>query len=476
MPLTGMRQAGYRVRDMNRLFLLALLCVAAAAAQKPNFVILFADDLGYGDLGVYGSPNIHTPNLDRLATEGVKLTDFYSVSPVCTPSRAGLLTGRYPVRSGMVRVLFPREEVGLPEGEITLAEALKDQGYATGMVGKWHLGDRPRHSPLRNGFDYRFGLPFSNDMTRPHTSWPEPLRLYEGDDVVEEGVDQTTLTKRYTEKATAFLETQKAKPFFLYMAYSMPHWPWFASEGFQGKSVKGAYGDAVQELDWSVGELLKALDRLGLADNTLVIFTSDNGGAGREGAGSNGTLRGFKGQTYEGGQREPFLARWPGKIPPATVRNGMAATVDVYVTLIKLAGGRPPLDRPIDGVDMWPLLAGSGPSRRNAFHYWSHNWDCEPQLAAIRQGRWKLHFADKLEWPQRTFEPTELYDLDADPSERFNLAKDHPEIAKRLAEDAKRFHDGVEFAEMPPAHFPPGAPDHPPGGVKTRAERRAERQ
>jgi arylsulfatase A-like enzyme len=459
---------------MMRMLLLALALAAAAAAQRPNFVVLFADDLGYGDLGVYGSPNIQTPNLDRMAAEGVKLTDFYSVSPVCTPSRAGLLTGRYPVRSGMVRVLFPREEVGLRESEITLAEALKAQGYATGMFGKWHLGDRPRHSPLRHGFDYRYGLPFSNDMTRPHTSWPEPLRLYEGDEVVEEGVDQTTLTKRYTEKAAAFLERHQDKPFFLYLPYAMPHWPWFASQGFHGKSVKGPYGDAVEEVDWSAGEILAALRRLGLEENTLVIFTSDNGGSGRQGAGSNGTLRGFKGQTYEGGQREPFLARWPGKIPAGSLRTGLAAMVDLYPTLIGLAGGSSPSDRPMDGVDMWPMLSGAGPSRRDTFHYWSHNWDSEPQLAAIREGRWKLHFADKLEWPQRTFEPTELYDLNADPSERFDLSKQHPEVVRRLAEKAKRFHAGVELAEMPPAHFPPGSPDRPPGGVKTRAERRAE--
>ncbi|MCB9384464.1 MAG: sulfatase [Bryobacterales bacterium] len=461
------------MRRLISWMILTMLAAQVALAQKPNFVLLLADDLGYGDVGVYGSPNIHTPNLDRMAAEGVKLTDLYSASPVCTPSRAGLLTGRYPVRSGMVRVLFPHEEVGLPESETTLAEALKQQGYATGMVGKWHLGDRPRHSPLRHGFDYRYGLAFSNDMTRPHTSWPEPLRIYEGDDVVEEGVDQSTLTKRYTEKAVAFLEQHAKQPFFLYLPYSMPHWPWFASEGFHGKSVKGPYGDAVEEVDWSVGQVLDTLERLNLDRNTLVIFTSDNGGSGRAGAGSNGALRGFKGQTYEGGQREPFVARWPGKIPPGTVRSGLAAMLDIYPTLVGLAGGAVPSGRAFDGVDMWPLLSGQGPSKRDTFHYWSHNWDSEPQLAAIRQGRWKLHFADKLEWPQRTFEPTELYDLDADPSERFDVSKQNPEIVRKLAEEARRFHAGLEMAEMPPVHYPPGSPDRPFGGGKTRAERRA---
>ncbi len=472
--LTSHAPAGYRVPVMLRPLVLLAAFAISAPAQQPNFVLIFADDLGYGDLGVYGSPNIRTPHLDRMAAQGVKLTDFYSVSPVCTPSRAGLLTGRYPVRSGLVRVLFPREEVGMPDGEVTLAEALEQQGYATGMVGKWHLGDRPRHSPLRHGFDYRYGLPFSNDMTRPHTNWPEPLRIYEGDAVAHEGVDQTILTRRYTEKAIAFLERNQDQPFFLYFPHSMPHWPWFSSEGFDGESAKGPYGDAVEEIDWSVGEILAALERLGLDERTLVIFTSDNGGSGRQGAGSNGTLRGFKGQTYEGGQREPFVARWPGKIPAGSVRNGLAATVDLYTTLIGLAGGRAPADRPVDGVDMWPLLSGAGPSKRDTLHYWSHNWDAEPQLAAIRQGRWKLHFADLLEWPQKRFEPTELYDLSADPSERFDLAARHPEIVERLANQAREFHRSIEFAPMPPVHYPPGAPGRAGGGRKTRAEMRAE--
>lgn len=344
---------------MPRLLPLLLLLVAALPAQdQPNFVVIFADDLGYGDLSSYGSPNIRTPHIDTLARDGVKLTDFYSASPVCTPSRAGLLTGRYPVRSGMVRVLFPREEAGLPAGEITIAEALQQQGYATAMIGKWHLGDRPEHSPLRHGFDVRYGLPFSNDMTRPHTSWPEPLRLYTQDDVAEEGVDQSTLTRRYVDRAIEFIEANREGPFFLYLPFSMPHWPWFSTEEFDGRSLKGPYGDTIEEIDANVGRLLAALSRLGLDEETLVIFTSDNGGAGRQGAGSNGTLRGFKGQTYEGGMREPFLARWPGKIPAGEVRHGLASTMDLFPTLVKLAGGEPPSDRPFDGVDLWPLLSG----------------------------------------------------------------------------------------------------------------------
>ena len=454
------------------LTLLLLLAATASAQQKPNLILIFADDLGYGDLSVYGSPNIRTPHIDTLARDGVKLTEFYAVSPVCTPSRAGLLTGRYPVRSGMVRVLFPREEHGLPEEEITVAEALKEQGYATAMIGKWHLGDRPKHSPLRHGFDVRYGLPFSNDMTRPHTSWPEPLRLYVQDDVAEEGVDQSTLTRRYVDRAIEFVEENRDGPFFLYLPFSMPHWPWFATEEFDGRSQKGPYGDTIEEIDANVGRLLGKLASLGIEEETLVLFTSDNGGSGREGGGNNGTLRGFKGQTYEGGMREPFLARWPGKIPAGEVRAGIATTMDLFPTLVKLAGGAPPTDRPFDGVDIWPLLSGQGPSPRQDLYYWSHNWESEPQLLAVREGRWKLHFADLYEWPQKTFQPSGLYDLQADPSERFDLSAEHPQIVSRLREKAQRFHADTAMGALPSTHFPPGSPDRAYTGV-TRAERRA---
>ena len=436
-----------------------------AADTPPNIVLIFADDLGYGDLGVYGSPNIRTPNIDRLAFDGVKLTDFYSVSPVCTPSRAGLLTGRYPVRSGMTRVLFPREEFGLPDSEITVAEVLKQQGYATALVGKWHLGDRPEHSPTRHGFDYRYGIPFSNDMTRPHANWPEPLRIYEQDEVVIEGVDQSQITRLYTEKAIRFIEKNKDGPFFLYLPHSMPHWPWFSSEDFDGHSVKGPYGDAVEEIDWSTGEILKALERYGLDDNTLVIFTSDNGGStGR--AGNNGTLRGRKGQTWEGGMRVPFIARLPGRIPAATVRGGISCAIDLFTTLIALAGAQVPDDRPIDGVNLWPMLGGEGESPRDHLYYFSHNWESRPQLAAVRVGRWKLHFKQYWDWPQTKFEPTELYDLNGDPSEAKDRFADHPEIVAELARRARMFHAGIEFGESPPVHYPPGAPDRPYGGKR----------
>ena len=447
----------------------------AAAEGPPNFVLIFADDLGYGDLGVFGSPNIRTPNIDRLAFEGVKLTDFYSVSPVCTPSRAGLLTGRYPVRSGMVRVLFPREEFGLPDSEITLAEVLKEKGYATALVGKWHLGDRPEHSPTRHGFDYRYGIPFSNDMTRPHSSWPEPLRIYEQDEVVIEGVDQSQITKLYTDKAISFIEKNKDGPFFLYLPHSMPHWPWYSSEKFDGGSIQGPYGDTVEEIDWSTGEILKALKRNGLDDNTLVIFTSDNGGSSSRRAGirsasrtsgNNGTLRGRKGQTWEGGMRVPFIARLPGRIPAATVRSGISCAIDLFTTLIELAGARIPDDRPIDGVNLWPMLSGEGPSPRDHLYYFSHNWESRPQLAALRVGRWKLHFKLHWDWPQTKFEPTELYDLNGDPSESMDQFADYADIVAELARRARTFHAAVEYGEMPGVHYPPGAPERPFGGKR----------
>ena len=437
----------------------------AAAEGPPNIVLIFADDLGYGDLGVYGSPNIRTPNIDSLAFAGVKLTDFYSVSPVCTPSRAGLVTGRYPVRSGMTRVLFPREEFGLPGSETTVAEVLNDKGYATALIGKWHLGDRPEHSPTQHGFDYRYGIPFSNDMTRPHASWPEPLRIYEPDEVVIEGVDQSRITRLYTEKAINFIEKNKDGPFFLYLPHSMPHWPWYSSEKFDGRSIQGPYGDTVEEIDWSTGEILKALERNGLDDNTLVIFTSDNGGSSGQ-AGSNGTLRGRKGQTWEGGMRVPFIARMPGKIPAATTRSGIACAIDLFTTLIETAGAIVPDDRPIDGVNLWPMLSGEGPSPRDHLYYFSHNWESRPQLAAVRAGRWKLHFKLHWDWPQTKFEPTGLYDLNGDPSESTDRAADHPDVVAELARQARTFHAAVEYGKAPPVHYPPGAPERPYGGKR----------
>ena len=330
-------------------------CKVACAAQ-PNVVIIYADDLGYGDLGCYGSPVIRTPNLDRMAAEGLRFTDFYSGAEVCTPSRTALMTGRYPLRSGMAadrRVLFPNSKGGLPASEITLAESLKTVGYATAHVGKWHLGIHPGSRPQDQGFDDSFGLPYSNDMdarsglpkgatgsaTPPEDGWNVPL-IHNGK-VIEQPADQTTLTKRYTEHAVQFIRQNKARPFFLYFAHTFPHVPLFASKEFKGKSRAGIYGDAVEELDWSVGQVLDTLRSEGLAENTVVVFSSDNGPwliMSKQG-GSAGPLRDGKGSTWEGGMRVPGIAWMPSRIKPA-VTTQMASVLDLYPTVLHLSGAK----------------------------------------------------------------------------------------------------------------------------------------
>ncbi|MFM8904532.1 MAG: sulfatase, partial [Verrucomicrobiota bacterium] len=359
---------------------IALLAVGlSAVARQPNVVIIFADDLGYGDLGCYGHPTIRTPHLDRMASEGIRFTQFYSAAEVCTPSRAALMTGRYPVRSGMAhnqfRVLRAVSTGGLPQGELTMAEALKSVGYRTGIIGKWHLGvwanDRPEHHPLNHGFDFHFGLMHSNDMNPSPKPKPKKANglveqdpewwdaaLYRGRELLEPRTDQTQLTRRYAEEAAKFIGESKDKPFFLYMPHTFPHTPLFASDRFKGRSPRGIYGDVLAELDWSVGEVLKALKDNGVADNTLVIFTSDNGPwtwMGAETGGSAGLLRDGKGSTWEGGMRVPGIAWWPGRIRPA-VSDAVVTTMDLLPTVAKLAGAELPKDRPYDGKDASPVL------------------------------------------------------------------------------------------------------------------------
>jgi arylsulfatase A-like enzyme len=387
-----------------------------ASADKPNFVLIFADDLGYGDLSCYGSKTIATPNLDKLAAEGARFTQFYSCAPNCTPSRAGLLTGRYQVRSGLVRVLFPKDKVGIEEGEVTLAEALKKQGYATGMVGKWHLGCQPEHLPTKHGFDSYLGIPYSNDM--------KPTPLYRNEEQIEEPAVQATLTKRYAEEAVRFVKASKGKPFFLYFAHTMPHVPLAVSDAFKGKSKGGLYGDVVEELDWSVGEVMKALKDAGVEQNTLVFFTSDNGPwlVKKEHGGSAGPLRNGKGTPYEGGIREPAIAWWPGKIPEGRTVTEPAITLDVFPTFAALAGGKLD-DRPYDGKDLWPVLSGKGSvGDRELVCY--HNGT----LRSFRSGRWKFHV------PQGKDGKGELYDLEADIAETKNLAEEKPDLARQLHE------------------------------------------
>jgi arylsulfatase A len=418
------------------------LALCLALQDAPNVVVIYADDLGWGDLGCYGAPSIRTPNLDRMAAEGQRWTDFYVAASVCTPSRAALLTGRLPVRSGMAsdkrRVLFPDSKGGLPASETTLAEALKGKGYSTACVGKWHLGHLPEFLPTRQGFDAYFGIPYSNDMDRAAGAAPKVIRdpkseywnvpLLRGEKEVERSPDQALLTKRYTEEAVGFIRASKAKPFFLYLAYAMPHVPLFASPAFRGKSPRGLYGDAVEEIDWSVGELLKALREEGLEGRTLVVFASDNGPwlTFDDHGGSAGPLREGKGSSWEGGMRVPGIFRWPGKIAPGVVR-GIGCTMDIYATALALAGVEP---GKIDGLDLSKALFDGAPSPRESMMY--HR---DEALYAVRKGRWKLHFQTRAGYGEAkavVHDPPLLFDLGVDPGEKWNVAAKHPEVVEDL--------------------------------------------
>jgi arylsulfatase A len=436
---------------MKTLALLLALLPGLLVARPANFIVLFADDLGWGDLGCQGSPVIRTPHLDRMAAEGLRFTDFYSAAEVCTPSRAALLTGRYPIRSGMCampqaprRVLFGDSKGGLPQTERTLARVLKDQGYATAHIGKWHLGIHEGGRPLDHGFDHSFGLPYSNDMDArlglpkgstgspnpPADGWKVPL-LRDGT-VIEQPAVQTTLTKRYTEEAVKFITGQKGKPFFLYLAHTFPHVPMFASPTFQGTSRAGIYGDAVEELDWSTGEILETLRREGLAESTLVVFTSDNGPwliMGSQG-GSAGPLRDGKGSTWEGGMRVPGLFWMPGRIRPA-VTSQPASALDLFPTALALAGAMPPANLELDGHDLSPLLFEGALLPERPFFYYRGD-----QIFAVRLGEWKAHLKTQTGYGQAKAEvhaTPQLYHLGRDPSEKRDLAASHPEVAERLS-------------------------------------------
>ena len=432
------------------LFLTVLLLasprIPAAEARRPNVIVIYADDLGYGDLGCYGSPVIRTPNLDRMAAEGLRFTDFYSGAEVCTPSRAALLTGRYPLRSGMSgpqRVLFPKSKGGLPAAEVTLAEALRGAGYATAHIGKWHLGIHEGSRPLDQGFDHSFGLPYSNDMdARPglpkgSTGSPTPpedgwnVALLRDGKIVEQPADQTTLTRRYTEEAVGFIRAQKDKPFFLYFAHSFPHVPLFASPAFKGRSRAGIYGDSVEEIDWSVGELLAALRAGGLAEHTLVVFSSDNGPwliMGDQG-GSAGLLQEGKGSTWEGGMRVPGIAWMPGRIAPG-VTSVPVSVLDLYPTALALAGAAAPEGVRLDGLDLAPLLFERAPLPERAFMYYRGT-----TLFACRLGEWKAHFLTQPGYAQsqpETHATPLLFHLGRDSTEKRNVAAGHPEVLARI--------------------------------------------
>lgn len=430
------------------------VCAFHLSAAKPNFVLIVADNLGYGDVGCFGSTTNRTPNLDRMADEGMKLTSFCVASSVCTPSRAAIMTGSYPTRvsmemSGTRRVVLqPVAQKGLAPSEITIAELLKEQGYATMCIGKWHLGDQPQFLPTRQGFDGWLGVPYSEDMiatTGPRVGemWP-PMPLVRDETVIEAPVDPNTLTKLYTDEAKRFIRANKSKPFFLYLPHAVPgsSTAAFASEQFRKRSKSGIYGACVEELDWSTGEILKCLKEQGLDENTLVLWTSDNGafqGNRRiKPYGQNLPLRGTGGTAYEGGFRVPCIVRWPSQIPAGQSNNELITAMDLLPTFAKLAGTTAPSDRIIDGKDVWPLLAGNknAKSPYEAFFYYRTS-----QLRAVRSGKWKLHLPVNLNAARPAsrarFQKLELYDLEQDPIEANNLAAKIPQIVARLSQLAE---------------------------------------
>lgn len=476
-----------------------------SAAAKPNLVVIFADDLGYGDLGCYGSKVIATPRLDRMAAEGVRFTDFYVASPFCSPSRAALLTGRLPARCGVPYVLFPTEHTGLPPEEVTLAEMLKPAGYATACVGKWHLGWRRELRPERQGFDFHFGVRHSNDADEwtpgrafHQLSDYEPLTLREGDLVIETPVDQTQLTEKYTRRALDFIRAHRDSPFLLYLPHTMPHVPQHASPAFAGKSRDGVYGDCIEELDASTGRILDLLEELGIARRTLVLFLSDNGAAvrnrmggnsksptaqrfpGHAHGGSNGPLKMGKGTTWEGGVRVPCIAWWPGVIPPGRVESSPCSAMDVPPTFAALAGVPLPEGVALDGKDISPLLKNPGEPapERLIPHYFG------VQLQAVREGRWKLivpvssppairveslwfsHQPAVFERQHRLWPEAALYDMEADPAEQKDVAGEHPETTARLLEKARAFDSTFQPAIRPLTRLP-GPPPPVPGQVRT---------
>jgi arylsulfatase A-like enzyme len=409
--------------------------VGTGTAEQPNIVLINCDDLGYGDLGCYGSELHSTPEIDRMAAEGLCLTDFYAASPVCSPSRGALLTGCYPPRIGFgsfegLPVLFPGQRVGLSTSEATISSVLSEAGYRTCMVGKWHCGDQPEFLPTRHGFDHSFGLPYSNDMGRQRGTPPDergdqvgypPLPLLDDDRVIEQQPDQAGLTSRYVDEVLGFVRANRDRPFFVYLAHMYVHLPIYVQEQFERSSRNGAYGAAVAAIDWSVGRILDELAELGLDERTMVVLTSDNGALDRPGGGSNAPLRGHKGSTWEGGQRVPAVLRWPTRIEPGATSAELTTMMDLLPTFAAVAGAALPDERSIDGRDLSSVLFDAGVSPHEAFGYWFMD-----DLCAVRVGRWKLHVA------RDGATVRELYDLLDDPGERDDVSSAQPERVAEL--------------------------------------------
>lgn len=433
---------------------------AGKDSSKPNFIIIFIDDQGYQDLGCFGSPNIKTPNIDRMAAEGMRFTDFYSAASVCTPSRGALLTGRYPDRlEGVGRVLFPKDNMGLEQDETTIAKMLKASGYKTICIGKWHLGHKERYLPTSHGFDSYFGIPYSNDMSLdPESRFSADALLREGvtkdqikdacktrnrvplmrnEEVIEYPADQNLLTKRYTGEAVKFIKENKKNPFFIYLPHTMPHIPLYASPEFEGKSEAGLYGDCIEEIDWSVGEILQALKETGIEKETLVIYTSDNGpwnlpdsdtckvkgDRNRRVGGSALPLRGHKFSDWEGGMREPTVMYWPGRVPAGMVCSEVAGTIDILPTIAELSGSTLP-GKPLDGKSIVVLLEGKEGARspHEAYFY---------RKTGVRHGKWK-------------FKDNKLFDLSADISEQKDVSAGNPEVVARLKELLKKHNESFQ--------------------------------
>jgi arylsulfatase/arylsulfatase A len=437
---------------------------AAPTTAKPNIVLIFIDDMAYADIGPFGNTQLRTPHLDKLATEGMKFTSFYA-APVCSMSRACMMTGCYNARVSIPGVLSPTDNIGLNPDEITLAEILKPMGYATCAIGKWHLGHHPEFLPTRQGFDHYFGLPYSNDMGSNKKGNP-PLPLYSDEKVIETEPDQSELTRRYTEEAIKFIRDHQGAPFFVYLPHTMIHNPVAASDGFKGKSGLGLLGDAIEEIDWSVGQIMAALKELKLDDNTLVIFTSDNGPSHRPAP----PFRGWKGTCFEGGVREPCIMRWPGKIPAGTSCNQIAGNIDMLPTFAKIAGADLPKDRIIDGREITSLMFDpkAGPVRDTQLYFFGL------KLVAIRQGDWKLFInapgddtqaqsnaedglkGKPADGKKRGGRSAGLYNLASDPGEANDVAAEHPDIVAKMSEEARKRGAEIQEHKRPPGQHGAG--------------------